>query len=69
MPCNNEIRIETANVRGFHTNVAEHTRRFKLINRNGVGILCCGCYRPLSQGPALFTFLSDDVNRLNVKMC
>lgn len=135
MPCNNEIRIVIANVRGFHTNVRELTHRFilksnadivfvsetflddivpehyarvkgystwyrkdrstqgggaalchktsvsvqvvhypipenleiiifKLTNRNGGSILCCRCYRPPSQGPAVFTFLSDNLDRL-----
>lgn len=32
MPCNNKIPIVTANVRGFHINVAELTHRFILKN-------------------------------------
>ena len=37
---------------------------FKVIGDGGRGTLCIGCYRPPSQGPALTTYLSDNIDRL-----
>ena len=35
---------------------------FKLIDRNGTGTLCCGCYRPPTQGSALVEFLMQHLD-------
>ena len=37
---------------------------FKIIDAHGQGTLCCGCYRPPSQGTALFDFLMDNLDQL-----
>lgn len=37
---------------------------FKLIDREGRGILCCGCYRPPSQGTQLLDFFMDNLDNL-----
>ena len=37
---------------------------FKIIDSDGRGTLCCGCYRPPSQGTQLLDFLSDNLDRL-----
>ncbi|XP_042858570.1 uncharacterized protein LOC122244672 [Penaeus japonicus] len=37
---------------------------FKIIDAQGHGTLCLGCYRPPSQGPVLINFLMENLDRL-----